>query len=214
MLRITAVVLLAGFLGLGQSDLAAQVEPALPSGADSRPGLSAHVGAGFGAGLGWSEVTDLLLGGEFAVGLSPEVWLLGSVGFRDVLEIEARVVDAEYLFRDNNIVTNETTEIPMDFDAKELVVKLSPPSLGLFFMAGVGTVDWRDDAGDGFDGNSLLFGVERLIGGQGRVEARLGLLYRTVDYDAVSFQGISLPATISGSTLTAYVTLLFGTARE
>lgn len=205
MVRNAALVLLFGLVGSLPTTAAAQGTTA------PDPTFSIHVGAGIGAGLGQTEITDVLLGGEFGVGLSAEVMLVGGVGLRDILEVELRVVDAAYLFRDNDIVNDVTTEIAMDFDSKEVLGKIGP--LGgsrILLMGGAGTVEWFDDAGDGFTGNSLLFGIEKEMSRGGFPKARFGFLYRAITYDAASFQGIDIPADLSGNTMSIYLTVLVG----
>ena len=169
-----------------------------------------HVGAGWGAGLGFSEITELL-NDEFQIGLSGYASILARAGIRNIAQVEYRRTDAAHNFNRLRIVGGQFQSVPsikMDFDAADWVGKFNPLAVitsnkALFLVAGKGTVDWNDQTDDGFGGDSDILGLEYAVMAPG-VGVHFGLWHYGVTYDRATLLGMTF-----ASDLTADYWVLF-----
>lgn len=137
------------------------------------PNVYAHVYGG--AGLSWLACDDVksIIGDDFGIGLGLPSWSYGiRCGFRNILQIEYNWGKSDHDFNNNSIIKDIPSEvIKMDYDTKEIQLKINPMfwkvstnangfTKAFFLVGGVGDVEWRDTAGDGFEGTSNIFGVE------------------------------------------------------
>ena len=133
-------------------------------------GINLHAGVGCGLAIMTSDALTDLFNDEYGIGLGLHLSGSVGVGYRNYLQGEVRFGDSSHTLRDNNIVTNETTEIPMDYDFREVVLKANllalssggraNPRNALFVLGGTTDIEYLDDAGDGFKGNALVLGLE------------------------------------------------------
>lgn len=187
----------------------------------SKTGLYVHAGGGAGFGFMSSDAITDLFGDEFTIGIGLHFSASVAVGYRNLVQLEARVGDSSHTLRNNNIVTQVTTEIPMDYDFTEYVVKANLFGLtsggrrggqtALFVVVGAMQVEYLDEAKDGFKGGGTVFGLEIMrMAPNGAVTASLGLRRYGIEFDEITLAGQTIPVAADASNYVLHTALTVG----
>ncbi|MBK8232430.1 MAG: hypothetical protein IT349_04905 [Candidatus Eisenbacteria bacterium] len=165
-------------------------------------GVYLHFGGGAGLALMSSDAITQLFGDGFGIEIGTHLSYSFSTGFRNQVQLEYRNGDSAHTLSSNNILTQQATEIPMDYDYSEYVgkVNLLLPSAenwkrresALFVVVGTTKVKYLDKAKDGFKGTGTLLGMEyaRFAPG-GRACAAFGVRRYDIDFDRIILSGHS-----------------------
>ncbi|MCA9756870.1 MAG: hypothetical protein KDA27_13785 [Candidatus Eisenbacteria bacterium] len=202
------------------------VEPASPAPIQDQwkgTGLYAHFGGGAGlAFLSSDDITELF-GDEFTIGLGFHLSWSVALGFRNLVQAEIRRGDSAHTLRNNNIVTNTSVEIPMDYDYTEYVAKLNLLGLSrgnirkgetaLFLLGGACEVEYLDEAKDGFKGSGSVIGMEFVrFAPNGVAAVSLGARRYGIEFDRITLFGqtVAFPANASNWVMHTAVTVGLG----
>lgn len=150
--------------------------------------------------------------------------VFATCGFRNVAQLEWRWgKDTSSFFHDEGITHDfeiQRTTIPMTFHHNEWLVKLSPffsggdPRQAMFLSFGMGSVEFLDDADDGFgDGSKTVLGFEyRQITRRG--EWSVAIERHGMEFDSFFIEGIgTLEQSFEATAYLLLVSFAFGTGR-
>lgn len=145
-------------------------------------------------------------------------------GFRNVFQVElskystlAHNIGAGG-FVDGEIVS---ASVPMKLTGTEILFKINPaiwkwkkstgtrPAQCLFLILGNGDVTYRDNVGDGFEGSSLIYGLEWACVSK-CVSFSFGATYQSIKYDTTRLFGIDIPYEVDAKRFLLYVRLGLG----
>jgi hypothetical protein len=154
----------------------ANSNPENPTVRNNMPTLYIHVFGGVGFSYFSSDEIQSLLDDEFGIGIGLPTWSYGLWGgFRNIIQLEYNFGIADHNFNNNSIVPDIPSEvIKMDYDTKDIQLKINPffwkktqqttrRVTAWFLVVGIGEVEWFDEEGDGFTGNSNIFGIEYAV---------------------------------------------------
>ena len=193
----------------------------IPAPVAEKTGVYVHIGGGAGLALMSSDTITDLFGDQFAIGLGLHLsWSLAA-GYRNLLQMEVRRGDSSHTLRDNNIVTNESVEIPMDYDFTEYVFKANLLALSsgnragrvsaLFALGGTSSVEYLDEVGDGFKGDGTVLGLEYWrIAPSGALAITLGLRRYEIEFDQITLFGETVPVKVEASNYVLHTAVTFG----
>ncbi|MCA9759100.1 MAG: hypothetical protein KDA27_25125 [Candidatus Eisenbacteria bacterium] len=189
----------------------------------NRTGLYVHFGGGAGLAFMSSDDITELFGDQFTIGLGFHLSWSVALGFRNLVQAEIRRGDSAHTLRNNNIVTNTSVEIPMDYDYTEYVAKLNLLGLSrgnlrkgetsLFLLGGACDVEYLDEAKDGFKGNGSVIGMEfARFAPNGVAAVSLGVRRYGIEFDRITLFGqtVAFPANASNWVMHTAVTVGLG----
>lgn len=163
-------------------------------------GVYLHFGGGAGLALMSSDAITQLFGDGFGIEIGTHLSYSFSTGFRNQVQLEYRNGDSAHTLSSNNILTQQATEIPMDYDYAEWVAKVNLllPSASnwrgrenaLFVVIGKTEVNYLDKAKDGFKGSGSLLGLELAhFAPNSRACAAFGVRRYDIDFDRIILSG-------------------------
>ena len=212
-----------GMIWLGIGPFADYVGAQVPR----EPLPTVYVHGGGGMAFSWFTSSDIeaLFDEEFGIESLgfPFSWNLNA-GIRNLLQIEFRRGDGAHDVIKNGLVGGgefgTIATIKMDYDFEDKVLKLNPffwlksgtksgVNMAYFVILGRGKVSYKDESGDGFEGNSSIWGVEvALI--RRFVTAGASIKKYSVDFNQGSIFGIPFAANFGGSQLQFQVNMAVG----
>lgn len=175
------------------------VQPALAA-EDKAPNVYLHLGGQIG--LDWLSSSDIeSVVGDFSVGsLGFPIGLLGRAGFRNIVQAEVQKLNAHHDLRQVGFTGDDgffntglgtVAEIKMKYKETARLIKLNPAywnysqrkASTVFFIFGTGDITYRDEAGDGWEGTSKIYGLEwtRI---QRYTSVSAGLRYSDINFDS------------------------------
>lgn len=181
--------------------------------------LNLHAGLGLGLALMTSDQLTEVFDDRFGIGIGMHLSASATVGLGHYLQAEFRRGDSSHTLRDNDLVNNVTTEIPMDYDFTEVVAKLNlfalsaggraNPAKALFLVVGKVDVDYLDEAGDGFRGDGTIVGLE--IGRFGpSASASFGIRRYGLTFNEISLEDFTVLTELDASNWVLHTSFSIG----
>ncbi|MEZ4651885.1 MAG: hypothetical protein R3E97_24415 [Candidatus Eisenbacteria bacterium] len=186
-----------------------------------RTGLYVHFGGGAGLAFMSSDTITDLFDDQFTIGLGLHLSWSVALGFRNLAQAEIRRGDSAHTLRNNDIINNTTTEIPMDYDYTEYVAKLnllviskgnlSRGTTALFLIGGTCDVEYVDEAGDGIKGDGSVSGAEfTRFAPNGLAAVSLGVRRYGIEFDRITLFGQTVPFPADASNWVMHTSVTFG----
>lgn len=166
-----------------------------------------HVGGGIGIDYFQSSDIENALPGFTIINFGFPISGVLRAGYSNIIQVEYRKLfaGADHTIETENQFSTTQFEIDTEFDQDDILFKINPFFGGyhsdrspFFIMFGVGNVEYKDNLGDGFEGNSKTIGVEwASFKNKSRFLTTYGLKYISIDFD-----GGTIPA-LTGETFNA-----------
>jgi hypothetical protein len=184
-----------------------------------------HGAIGWGVDVYTSSDIEALVAEELkvnSVGFPFQYGIRG--GFRNVAQIEY----CKYSTSAHNIGTGGfanggivSTSVPMKLKATDILFKVNPafwkwskpkggrPAKCLFLILGNGTVTYRDNVNDGFEGSGMIYGLEWAAISK-YVSVSFGTTYQDITYDTTRLFGINIPYEVKAKRFMLYMRMGLG----
>jgi len=166
-----------------------------------------HIGGGIGIGFFQSSDIENVLPGLTIINVGFPISGVLRAGYSNIIQVEYRKLfaGADHTMETENQFSTTQIEIDTEFDQDDILFKINPLVGGyhsdrspFFIVLGMGNVEYKDDLGDGFEGNSKTIGVEwASFKNKSRFLTTYGLKYISTDFD-----GGTIPA-LTGETFKA-----------
>ena len=153
-----------------------------------------HIGGGIGIDYFQSSDIENDFPGLTIINLGFPISGVLRAGYSNIIQVEYRKLFAgvDRTMETENQFESNQVEINTEFDQDDILIKINPVVGGyhsdtspFFIVLGLGNVEYKDDLGDGFEGNSKTIGVEwASFASKSKFLTTYGLKYITTDFDS------------------------------
>lgn len=196
---------------------------------DPLPIIYIHGGGGMAFSWLTSSGIGSLLENDFGIESigAPFSWSINA-GIRNIVQLEYRRGDAAHNFIKNGLVGDggfqgtgfgTIATVKMDYDFEDRIIKVNPffwiksskngVNIAYFIIVGKGKVTYRDEVGDGFEGDSNIYGIEVAVIRR-FVTAGFSVKRYTVKFNNGMLSGIPFQTALDASQIQVQVNMAVG----